>query len=52
MIEVETILAFFAKYAGQKIFQEELTRRAATGIGARVEIIGTHSGVTVKSEAP
>jgi len=52
IIEVERILAFFAKYMDQKIFQEELTRRAATGLGAKVESIGIHSGVIVKCCAP
>lgn len=52
MIQVEAILAFFAKYTDQKIFQEDLTRRAATALGARVETVGIHSSVTVRSSAP
>ena len=52
IIEVETILAFFRRYAGQKIFQEALTQSAATALGARVTTVGVHSGVTVRSVAP
>lgn len=51
-IPVETILAFFAKYRDVKIYQEELTLKAATAIGAHVEITGIHSGVKVVSVAP
>lgn len=52
MIEVEKIIAFFDKYKTQKIFQEELTRLAATSLGASVELVGNHSGVTVRSIFP
>ena len=52
MIEVETIIAFFKQYGEQKIFQEELTRKAATHLGAKVTTVGSHSGVTVTCVAP
>lgn len=52
IIEVEKILEFFARFATEKIFQEELTRKAATALGAQVETVGIHSGVTVRSSAP
>lgn len=51
-IEVERILAFFAKYAKEKIFQEDLTLKAATSIGAKVQTVGFHSGVKVTCTAP
>lgn len=52
MIEVELIVAFFKSYSKKQIYQEELTQRAATALGARVETVGIHSGVTVRSVAP
>jgi len=52
LIEVELIIAFFDRFKTQKIFQEELTCKAATALGARVETIGIHSGVTVHCVAP
>jgi len=52
MIEVELIISFFKQYGEQKIFQEELTRKAATNLGARVTTVGNHSGVTVTCRAP
>ena len=53
IIEVEKIAAFFSKFAGKKrVFQEELTRRAAVTLGAKVRSEGWHSGIRVVSEAP
>lgn len=52
IVPVENIIAFFGGYARKKIFQEELTRRAATALGVHVETVGLHSGVTVRSVAP
>lgn len=52
LIEVEAIIAFFKQYDAVKIFQEELTRRAAVTLGAHVRTVGIHSGVTVICEAP
>ena len=52
VIQVERIIQFFEKFSTTQIFQEELTRRAATALGARVETVGIHSGVTVRSIAP
>lgn len=52
IIEVERINAFFKEYAERKIFQEELTAKAATHLGAHVQLIGVHSGVRVTSVAP
>jgi len=51
-IPVERILAFFAAHKDEKIFQEDLTRKAATTIGAKVQTIGVHSGVKVTCTAP
>lgn len=53
MIKVEDIIGFFDVNAGQKhVFQEALTLRAATTLGARVISIGYHSGVKVTCCAP
>jgi len=52
MIPIEDIIGFFQPYSQQKIYQEELTAKAATALGAQVELIGIHSGVTVRSVAP
>jgi hypothetical protein len=52
MITVETILEFFERWTTEKIFQENLTRRAAAALGAQVELVGVHSGVMVRSVAP
>lgn len=52
MIEVEVIVAFFKGYSKKQIFQEELTQRAATALGAKVITVGVHSGVMVRSVAP
>jgi hypothetical protein len=53
IIEVERIVAFFAKHAGKKrVFQEELTRKAAVVLGAKVTSAGVHSGVQVVSVCP
>lgn len=53
IIEVERIAAFFAAEAGKKeVFQEELTRRCAVTLGAKVRSEGWHSGIRVMCEAP
>lgn len=52
IIKVEDINDFFRSKKSEKIFQEELTRQAAVALGARVETIGNHSGVIVRSIAP
>jgi hypothetical protein len=53
IIEVEKIVAFVAENAGQKnIFQEDLTRKCAVTLGARVTSVGWHSGIKVTCEAP
>lgn len=52
LIEVEKILVFFATYAERKVFQEELTLRASTHLGAEVQTVGIHSGVKVTCVCP
>jgi hypothetical protein len=52
IIPIEKIVAFFESFSAVKIYQEELTAKAATALGAQVELIGIHSGVTVRSVAP
>lgn len=52
VIQVESILGFFDAYKHEKIYQEELTRKASMTLGAQVETVGIHSGVTVRSVAP
>ena len=53
MIKVEDIVGFFEVNAGQKwVFQEALTMRAATTLGARVTSVGYHSGVKVTCVCP
>ena len=53
IIEVERIMAFIDANAGQKnIFQEDLTRRCAVTLGAKVRSTGIHSGIKVICEAP
>lgn len=53
IIEVEKIAAFFEANAGAKnVFQETLTRKCATALGASVRSEGVHSGIKVVCEAP
>lgn len=53
IIEVEKIIAFVKKHAGKKnVFQEALTQKCATTLGARVTSVGVHSGVKVTCIAP
>lgn len=53
IIEVEQIARFFNEHAGDtKVFQEELTRKAAVTLGARVRSVGIHSGIRVTCVAP
>jgi NADPH-dependent 7-cyano-7-deazaguanine reductase QueF len=52
LIEVEKIIAFFASRRHTQIFQEYLAQEAATALGARVELVGVHSGVKVTCIAP
>ena len=53
LIEVEKINAFFAEHAGKKnVFQEVLTQRCASLLGAKVTSVGWHSGVKVTCHAP
>lgn len=53
LIEVEKITAFFAANSGRKeTFQEVLTQKCATALGARVISEGWHSGVKVRCESP
>lgn len=53
LIEVERIVAFFAKHAGKnEQFQEVLTQMCAVTLGARVTSVGYHSGVKVTCVAP
>ena len=53
IIEVEAIARFFNEHAGDReVFQEELTRKAAVTLGAKVRSTGWHSGIKVTCEAP
>jgi hypothetical protein len=53
MIEVERITEFFEMHSGDRnIFQEKLTQKAATTLGAIVTSVGYHSGVKVTCVAP
>lgn len=53
MIEVERITEFFDSYSGDKnVFQEKLTQKCATTLGAIVTSVGYHSGVKVTCTAP
>jgi hypothetical protein len=51
IVPVETLLAAAAKFSGQVIFQEELTRQlfnefhTVWRVGGRLATVGTHSGV-------
>ena len=51
-IAVEDILAATATLKGEKIFQEEFTRRLARQLGAAVTTVGYHSGVRTTCRAP
>lgn len=51
-IKVETILEWFDRYLQRQIFQEDLTRESAVGLGAHVETVGIHAGVRVTCVAP
>lgn len=53
IIKVEDINAFFDAHAGEKsVFQETLTAKCATTLGAKVTSVGYHSGVKVTCVAP
>lgn len=53
IIEVERITAFIREHAGdERVFQEDLTQKAAVTLGARVTSVGYHSGVKVTCVAP
>jgi hypothetical protein len=53
IIEVEDIVRFFTKHAGdERVFQEDLTQKAAVTLGAHVRSVGYHSGIKVTCEAP
>lgn len=53
IIEVEKIVAFIKDNAGAKnVFQEDLTRKCAVILGARVTSVGWHSGIKVTCIAP
>lgn len=53
IIEVEQIARFFNEHAGDtQVFQEDLTRKAAVTLGARVKSTGIHSGIKVTCVAP
>lgn len=52
MIKVEAILECVMPSEIEKIFQEDLARKMAVELGAKVTIVGVHSGITVKSVAP
>lgn len=53
IVEVEKIVEFFKKEAGQKqVFQEVLTQKCAVTLGVKVRSVGFHSGVKVTCEAP
>lgn len=52
-IDVEKIIAFFSKNAGNKnIFQEALTNQCAVTLGAKATSVGWHSGVKITCVAP
>jgi len=51
-VPVETILDHFKQYETTQIFQEEMTKKAATVLGCSVSTKGMHSGVEVISYAP
>ena len=53
IIEVEKITAFIAEHAGKKnIFQEDLTRKCAVTLGAKVTSSGWHGNVKITCVAP
>jgi hypothetical protein len=53
ILQVEEIVNFFQNNASSKeTFQEALTQKCATTLGARVKSVGFHSGVKVTCEAP
>lgn len=50
-IPVETILAEAAKYAGRKLFQEDIAAELCRALGAKVTLVGWHSGVKTTAVA-
>lgn len=48
VIDVESILKAAESLKGRKIYQEELTQELHRILAARVETIGSHSGVTTR----
>jgi hypothetical protein len=48
MIRVEDLVAELDKYRDRVIFQEDVTRALANALGARVETVGSHSGVKTR----
>ena len=53
IIFCEDIVAWFKKNAGnRRVFQESLTKQAATALGCRVTTVGHHSGIEVTCVSP
>lgn len=53
IIEVERIDAFMREHAGEvNVFQEDLTRKAAVTLGAKVTSVGYHGRFKVTCVAP
>lgn len=48
VIEVEAILKAAESLRGQKLYQEQLTQELHRVLAARVETIGSHSGVSTR----
>lgn len=48
VVKVEDILAAAAQFAGEKLFQEELTQRVHRSLACEVETVGHHSGVRTR----
>lgn len=52
IIKAETILEWFTRYSTRQVYQEDLTKESAVGLGARVTTVGIHAGVKITSIAP
>jgi NADPH-dependent 7-cyano-7-deazaguanine reductase QueF len=48
VIKVEDILSIAAKFAAEKLFQEELTEQVHRALACEVETVGYHSGVRTR----
>lgn len=52
LVKVEDILEFMRRFSERQVFQEDVTREIAVGLGVKAQLVGLHSGVRITSTAP